>query len=108
MGQFSIAAYRPKPGKAEELLQLTRQHQPVLRSQGLVTDRPPYVMRAKDGTLVEVFEWKSREAVESAHTNPEVVKLWERYSAACDYVPLSDLEEAKEMFAGFEPVELAL
>jgi len=104
VGQFSIACYRPKPGKDDELLKLTREHIPILRKEGLVTDRPPYTMRAKDGTIVEVFEWKSSEAIASAHANPEVAKLWERYAAACDYVSLGSLAEAHDMFAGFEPI----
>jgi hypothetical protein len=101
---FSIACYRPKEGKQEELLQLTREHVPILRNEGLVTERPAYAMRAKDGTIVEVFEWKSNEAIQAAHTNPEVGKLWKRYEAACDYVSLSTLAEAQDMFAGFEPI----
>jgi quinol monooxygenase YgiN len=104
MGQFSIACYRPKPGKDAELLELTREHVPILRNEGLVTDRPAYAMRAKDGTIVEVFEWKSQEAIDSAHGNPEVLKLWQRYGAACDYVALSTLAEAQDMFAGFEAI----
>lgn len=33
-------------------------------------------MEAGDGTVVEVFEWKSQAAIDSAHTNPEVQRLW--------------------------------
>jgi quinol monooxygenase YgiN len=104
MGVFSIACYRPKEGKDDELLQLTREHVPILRKEGLVTERPAYAMRAKDGTIVEVFEWKSNAAIEGAHSNPEVAKLWKRYEAACEYVPLSTLAEAQDMFAGFEAI----
>jgi hypothetical protein len=104
MGVFSIACYRPKEGKHDELLQLTREHVPILRKQGLVTERPAYAMRAKDGTIVEVFEWKSNESISGAHSNPEVAKLWERYAAACDYVPLNTLAEAQDMFANFEAI----
>lgn len=43
-------------------------------------------MRAKDGTIVEVFEWNSNASIEGAHSNPEVAKLWKRYEDACDYV----------------------
>jgi hypothetical protein len=46
MGKFVIVAYRPRPGKEQELLQLTREHLPILRSQGLATDRPSYVMKS--------------------------------------------------------------
>ncbi|MBV9277048.1 MAG: hypothetical protein JOZ97_02315 [Candidatus Eremiobacteraeota bacterium] len=105
MGQVSIACYRPKPGKDAELLELTRQHIPILRAQGLVTDREPYLMRAADGTLVEVFEWKSADAIEAAHTNPEVGKLWQRYGELCDYIKLGDLAETRELFANFDPIE---
>ena len=63
MGKFVIVAYRPRPGKEQELLQLTREHLPILRSQGLATDRPLYVMKSADGTIIEVFEWKSVEAM---------------------------------------------
>jgi hypothetical protein len=34
MGRFVIVAYRPYPGKEERLLELTREHLPILRSHG--------------------------------------------------------------------------
>jgi hypothetical protein len=100
-----IVAYRPRPGKEALLLELTRQHLPVLRAQGLATERPSYAMRSADGTIVEVFEWKSQGAIDSAHTNPVVSKMWERYAEACEYIPLKTLKEAGDLFAGFEPLE---
>src|SRR5205814_1331609 len=63
-------AYRPKPGKGDELLELVQSRVPTLRQEGLVTDRAPTIMRARDGTIVEVSEWKSREAIDAAHKNP--------------------------------------
>jgi hypothetical protein len=100
-----IVAYRPRPGKEGLLLELTKQHLPVLRAQGLATDRPSYAMRSADGTIVEVFEWKSQGAIDSAHANPIVSKMWERYAEACEYIPLKNLKEAGDLFAGFEPLE---
>jgi hypothetical protein len=100
-----IVAYRPRPGKEALLLELTRQHLPVLRAQGLATERPSYAMRSADGTIVEVFEWKSQVAIDSAHTNPVVSKMWGRYAEACEYIPLKNLKEAGDLFAGFEPLE---
>jgi quinol monooxygenase YgiN len=99
-----IACFKPKPGKADKLLEVLRDHQPVLRSQGLVTDRAAIVMRAADGTIIEVFEWKSQAAIEAAHSNPEVHKLWARFEAVCEYVPVNSLPEAAQMFPGFVPV----
>ena len=98
-------AYRPKPGKEKELLELVRARVPTLDKEGLMNDRVPTIMRAKDGTIIEVSEWKSREAIDAAHKNPNVLAMWEKFFAVCDCVPLKTLAEANEMFAGFEPVE---
>jgi hypothetical protein len=100
-----IVAYRPKPGKAADLLQLTREHVPLLRAEGLATVRPVIACQATDGTIVEVFEWVAG-GPERAHSNPSVLKLWERYAAACDYVPLATLAESATQFASFTPLEL--
>lgn len=107
MGAMVIVAYRPKAGKDSALLDLVRRHHSRLKEQGLVTDRPAYAMRAKDGTIVEVFEWKSPKAVEEAHNNPAVQTMWKEFGEACDYVPLSQLEETKGLFAGFAAIDLA-
>ena len=62
MGRVVIVAYRPKPGKADELVALTREHYPILREQGLVTERLPTIGRAADGTIVEAFEFLAESA----------------------------------------------
>lgn len=103
-GVIVIVAYRPKAGAEDALLQLVRSRVPTLRQEGLVTDRPPTLMRAHDGTIVEVSEWKSREAIDAAHSNPRVLAMWENFFALCDCVPLRSLAEAADMFAGFEPI----
>jgi hypothetical protein len=64
------------------------------------------VLRAKDGALVEIFEWCSAEAIERAHGNPAVQALWSRFGACCDYVPLASLPEAQQLFSPFELVAL--
>src|SRR3954447_25763447 len=103
-GVIVIVAYRPKAGKEQELLQLVRSRVPTLRKEGLVTDRMPTIMRSRDGTIIEVSEWKSREAIDAAHKNENVRTLWNRFFEVCDCIPLKDLAEAQEMFAGFEPI----
>ena len=107
MGHMVIAAFRPKPGKEPELLACTRDHLPILRREGLVTERPSLVLRTKDGTIVEIFEWRSQAAVDAAHANPRVHALWQRYEACCAYVTLADLAEARELFAHFDLVDLS-
>ena len=71
-GVCVIVAYRPKPGKEKELLDLVRSRVPTLRKEGLVTDRVPTIVRAKDGTIIEVSEWQSQEAIDAAHKNKNV------------------------------------
>jgi quinol monooxygenase YgiN len=103
-GVVVIVAYRPKPGKESETLDLVRSRVPTLHREGLVTERTPIIMRARDGTIIEVSEWKSQEAIDAAHKNPNVLAMWNRFFAVCDCVPLNQLSESAEMFAGFEPI----
>jgi hypothetical protein len=104
MGSISVACYRPRPGCEQALLELVRNHLPPLRAEGLVTGRAPIVMRTADGTIVEVFEWVSQEAIASAHDNPAVRELWKRFEAVCWYEIPSNLAEFQNMFAHFEPI----
>jgi hypothetical protein len=92
MGRFVIVAYVPKPGKGEALL--------------AVSDKPGYVMKAADGTIVEVFEWRDAGAIKAAHESPAVLALWAEFGAACDFTPLAKLHEAQQMFAEFDAVTL--
>ena len=100
-----IVCYRPKPGHEAALLELVRGHVPRLRALGLVSDRAPLAMRAADGTLVEVFEWASAEAIARAHGEPEVHIMWADFGAACDIVKLTDLAETQQLFAEFTALE---
>ena len=106
MGRFVIVAYKPKAGQEQALLSAVHKHLKVLRDQQLVTDRPASVMRAADGTVVEVFQWRSAAAIGQAHSNPAVQALWGEFGAACDYVPLCKLAEAQQMFAEFDAVPI--
>jgi hypothetical protein len=106
MGSFVIASYRPKAGKEAELQELLREHVPTLRNLGLATDKAVHVMKSKCGAVIEVFEWVSDEAIEKAHKHPVVLDMWKKFEACCDYVPLAGIEETKNVFAGFEPVNL--
>ena len=103
MGSIAIACYKPRPGLEAELLDLIHNHQAPLLAAGLVTDRRPVVMRCADGTIIEVFEWVSREAIASAHTNAVVLDLWKKFEAVCWYETPANLPEFQNMFSHFEP-----
>jgi hypothetical protein len=104
MGRIVIACYRPKPDQQERLRGLIAGHVPTLRSLGLVTDRAPIAMEATDGTIVEVFEWASADAIQAAHRHPAVLAMWEEYAAVCDYVPVAQVPEAAQLFSEFTPL----
>jgi quinol monooxygenase YgiN len=86
-GVCAIVAYHPKPGKEDAVLALVRSRVPNLRKEGLVTDREPVIMRSRDGTIIEVSEWKSREAIDGAHKNPNVLAMWNKFSLSVTVFP---------------------
>ncbi len=104
MGRFVITSFRPKPGQQTQLLALVERHWQLLQAEGLVSARPRHLMQAADGTLIEVFEWRSAEAVAAAHDHPAVQALWAEFETVCDYVPLAALAEARQPFAEFTPL----
>ncbi|MBM4384978.1 MAG: hypothetical protein FJ091_16625 [Deltaproteobacteria bacterium] len=107
MPEIVFALYRPKLGREADLLAIVKGHVPALRELGLVTARTPIVARSrKDGTIIEVFEWASNEAIERAHRDPAVQAIWTRFGECADYPTFGQLAEAGEMFAGFEPVDV--
>lgn len=97
-----LASFRPRPGMEAALLEVVREHVPLLQRLGLATMRASLVLRASDGTLVEAFEWASPAAIDAAHSNPEVLALWKRFEAACEYTSLAALPEVQHPFAEFE------
>lgn len=107
MGRIVIAAFKHKPGQQGPLLAVVAKHWRILQAQGLVTDRPRLVMQAADGTVLEVFEWRSAQAIEQAHQNPAVLALWAEFETVCEYVPLSSLAEAQHPFSEFDALALS-
>ncbi len=103
MGDIVIVAYRPKPGCEAELAALVASHVPKLRAWGLATELPETIMRARDGTILEVFEWHEG-ATAKAHADPRVLGMWGEFGAACDIIGLRDVAETADLFATFAPV----
>jgi hypothetical protein len=63
-----------------------------------VSDRAAIIMRARDGTIIEVSEWKSHEAIDAVHKNPNVLAMWNKFFAICDCVPLKTLTSKPVIF----------
>lgn len=98
-----IAAYRPKPGKAQELRRLVHVHRKTLDAAQLITEKPTVVLRARsDGTLLEIFEWISSKAADEAHLHPAIRAIWSKLAKVADIIPLSAIQEAGKVFSHFE------
>ncbi len=96
-----IAMYRPKEGKLMELEALVKRHFSTLHEYGLTTEQKPFIARSSDGSILEVFEWTSKEAAEKAHDHPAVAKIWEAMALVCEFGCLEQLPEAKNRFPHF-------
>jgi hypothetical protein len=104
MGIIVIVGYKPRLGKEIELEELMKTHNSILKAENLVTERDSIIARARDGTIIEIFEWVSSEAMQSAHENKNVLAMWEQYEKVCEYVPISEVPESSELFSGFMPL----
>ncbi len=107
MGRIVIVGYKPKPGMQSALEAVVNKHWLMLHREALVSDRPAHLMRASDGTVVEVFEWLSVQSIERAHRNAAVQALRSEFAAVCDCVPVGRLAEAGELFSEFESLPAA-
>jgi hypothetical protein len=104
MGRVVVVCYRPHEGMGEELRALVLTHVPRLREVGLVTDREPIIAAASDGTVLEVFEWASSDAIAAAHEHPAVLPMWAEFDRVCTYVPVAELPGAADLFTELEPL----
>ena len=74
-GNVVMALYRPAPGQAEAMLKLVAQHVPTLRELELITDRPVMLLRAGDGTLIEIFEWRTADGSKRAYEHAAIARI---------------------------------
>jgi len=104
MERIVIACYKPKEGKEKDLLLLMKTHVPKLQEIGLASTRKPIIMKASDGTILEVFGWKSEEAIKLAHSHPVVLQMWQTFEATCDYEKVLNIKELSDLFPEFDAV----
>ena len=104
MERIVIVGYKPLPEKEEALKELMKTHWQVLDKENLVSKRKPIIMESENGTIIEIFGWKSKEALELAHSNPAVLKMWGDYAKVCEYVPIGNLKECGNLFSEFTPL----
>lgn len=88
MPETVLCHFRVKTGQEEALLGLCRRHDEVLRELQLCTDEPAICYRGSDDAkrpfLAMIFQWRSAEALEAAHSHPDVQALWEAMEPCCE------------------------
>lgn len=102
---LAIATYKPKAGREDLLLMLVATHLPALRKLELATDRPAYLAKSADGTIIEIFEWVSAAAIHAAHEHPDISAIWQQMDLVADFLPLNTLPESEKVFPGFEIIQ---
>jgi hypothetical protein len=110
--QIAIAVYHAMEEKDEEFFSLIRAHWPVLYRRGLVTPMRPKVAQSTTtpGVFIETFEWKSPAAVDRAHRDPEVQRIWNAMAAIWQKpsATLARLPECQSQFAHFAMLDIRL
>jgi hypothetical protein len=110
--QIAIAVYHAMEEKEEEFFSLIRAHWPVLYRRGLVTPMRPKVAQSATtpGVFIETFEWKSPAAVDRAHRDPEVQRIWNAMAAIWQKpsATLARLPECQSQFAHFAMLDIRL
>ena len=102
--EIVFAIYKPHENKEDELKELISKHVPILKTHNLITDRESILVQSNNGNYIEIFEWKSNDAIEEAHKNPEIQKLWDEMEKVCDFTNLKSLEEVNDFFSQFKPI----
>ena len=105
-GEYVICVYRPKKVEGDEFKKSLDEHLDVLDRGGYLASRQHLVLQSeKDGTVLELLEWKSRDAAGRAHNDPNVQKIWGQLSEVAELISLNDLAEAEETFPHFAPFD---
>lgn len=83
-----MAAYRARHGRFEELCSIVKEKRDFMVGAGYYTERAPYLLVSEEDPdlLIEIFEWKSLEAIDNAHKDPSVHEIWGRMDGICSEV----------------------
>jgi hypothetical protein len=69
-----------------------------------VTEHPSIAVRTADGTIMEIFEWISQDAIARAHKNPALLDLWKSSEKVWWYETPPNLQNFRICFAHVEPI----
>jgi hypothetical protein len=102
--ELAVVAYRAR-GEAQEdaLAEALRGLFAQLVAEGMLTDRPPLLLRSGlDGTLLLLMQWRSPQEERRAQDAPAVNAAYARLEELAEAVTLGELEEAESLQPTFE------
>jgi hypothetical protein len=105
MRRTFMVVYNPYKGREQELLPAVKASYIDFMKGGYVTSEPPKVMKAKDNSIVLIFEWKNEQMKNDALADPVIQKHWMLLSKLCEFARPMNLIEFQEPFSEFETIE---
>jgi hypothetical protein len=103
--RLSLSAYRPKPGRSDELLPHFRHEVATLRARAHITNRPAPICLTDRGEYLVITEWASASSVDEAHEDEVVLEVWRRKEQLVEYIPPSDLDKSATPFVSYDFLE---
>jgi hypothetical protein len=103
--RLSLSAYRPRPGRSDEVLPHLRHELATLRARGHITDRAAPICLTDRGEYLVVMEWATARSVDAAHDDDVVLEVWARKEQLVDYIAPSDLDKSTIPFVSYDVLE---
>ena len=75
-----FSTFQPISGQEPDFFSALDQNVPTLRMQGYASERSTVRFLSSSGGVVEIFEWLSPKAIDQAHLDPVVQKIWTQIS----------------------------
>lgn len=97
MSRIVICAYRPHPGKRQELLELLSRHHTRTREQGRLAPRAPWLCEGVNGEIVFVAEIADS-AIEAIWNDEMLQDIEALISGVARMIPVSTVTEAAAAF----------
>ena len=103
--RLSLSAYRPRPGRSDEVLAHLRHEVATLRARGHITTRPAPICLTDGGEYLVITEWARTTSVDEAHDDEVVLDVWRRKEQLVEYIAPSDLDKSIVPFVSYDVLE---
>ena len=103
--RISLSAYRPRPGRGDEVVPHVREEVATLRTHGYITSRAAPICLTARGEYLVIAEWATETSVDEAHADDVILEVWRRKEQLVEYIAPADLDGSGVPFASFDVLE---